>query len=145
MLLVTPEEQQSRKPVTAKPQTALAIGLMSGTSQDGVDVALLDTDGAIVGRCGATAFRSYTAEEHTLLRRATAVASNLADLDARPGLVAEAETLGIGPGENRNSVTCLQVQTGLATVATSSYLYGHEHDRFDQGCQEQADGTRSPG
>jgi hypothetical protein len=26
------EEPQSRKPVTARPQTALAIGLMSGTS-----------------------------------------------------------------------------------------------------------------
>jgi len=29
----------------AQSASALAIGLMSGTSQDGVDVALIDTDG----------------------------------------------------------------------------------------------------
>jgi anhydro-N-acetylmuramic acid kinase len=33
---------------------------MSGTSQDGVDVALIETDGEIVARFGPTAYRAYT-------------------------------------------------------------------------------------
>ena len=71
----------------------LAIGLMSGTSQDGVDVALIDTDGETVAQFGPTAARPYTEAERTLLRRATAAAANLTDRAARPALVAEAEQL----------------------------------------------------
>jgi anhydro-N-acetylmuramic acid kinase len=71
----------------------LAIGLMSGTSQDGVDVALVDTDGERISQLGATACRPYSKAERTLLRRATAAAANLTDRDARPDLVAEAERL----------------------------------------------------
>src|SRR3954470_3316944 len=37
-----------------------AIGLMSGTSYDGVDVALIDTDGEAVGRLGPTGYRGYS-------------------------------------------------------------------------------------
>ena len=55
----------------------LAIGLMSGTSQDGIDVALLDTDGEHIGRFSATACRPYGKTERTLLRRASAAAANL--------------------------------------------------------------------
>src|SRR5580698_11645460 len=73
--------------------SVLAIGLMSGTSQDGVDVALIDTDGEIIAQFGATASRPYTAAERTLLRRASAAAANLTERAARPGVVAEAETL----------------------------------------------------
>jgi anhydro-N-acetylmuramic acid kinase len=71
----------------------LAIGLMSGTSQDGVDVALVDTDGEAIGQLGATACRPYSKAERTVLRRATAAAANLTDRTARPDLVAEAERL----------------------------------------------------
>src|SRR5947207_4201850 len=71
----------------------LAIGLMSGTSQDGVDVALLDTDGERIGRLGATACRPYSKAERTLLRRATAAAVNLTERTARPDGLAEAERL----------------------------------------------------
>jgi anhydro-N-acetylmuramic acid kinase len=73
--------------------SVLAIGLMSGTSQDGVDVALIDTDGERIAQFGATACRPYTAAERTLLRRATAAAANLTERTARPDLVAEAERL----------------------------------------------------
>ena len=69
------------------------IGLMSGTSQDGVDVALIDTDGETIAQFGATACRPYTRDERTLLRRATAAAVNLTDRAARPAVVAEAEAL----------------------------------------------------
>jgi anhydro-N-acetylmuramic acid kinase len=73
--------------------SVLAIGLMSGTSQDGVDVALIDTDGERIAQFGATACRPYTRDERTLLRRATAAAANLTDRNARPDIVAEAERL----------------------------------------------------
>jgi anhydro-N-acetylmuramic acid kinase len=71
----------------------LAIGLMSGTSQDGVDVALVDTDGERINRLGATACRPYTKAERILLRRASAAAVNLTDRTARPDGMAEAERL----------------------------------------------------
>ena len=73
-------------PAAASPETSvLAIGLMSGTSQDGVDVALIDTDGERIAQFGATACRPYSKAERTLLRRATAAAANLTERTARPG------------------------------------------------------------
>jgi anhydro-N-acetylmuramic acid kinase len=66
---------------------------MSGTSQDGVDVALIDTDGEAIAQFGATACRPYTGAERTLLRRASAAAANLTERTARPDVVAEAEAL----------------------------------------------------
>lgn len=84
-------------PLAARPAAAttsvLAIGLMSGTSQDGVDVVLIDTDGETIAQFGATACRPYTKAERTLLRRATAAAANLTDCMARPDILAEAELL----------------------------------------------------
>ena len=68
-----------------------AIGMMSGTSLDGVDVALIETDGERVGAPGPSGYRSYTATERDVLRRALVEAVNLSDRDARPGVLAEAE------------------------------------------------------
>jgi anhydro-N-acetylmuramic acid kinase len=48
-----------------------AIGLMSGTSYDGVDVAVINTDGEQIGRLGATGSRAYGDEERAVLRRST--------------------------------------------------------------------------
>ena len=73
--------------------SVLALGLMSGTSQDGVDVALIDSDGERIAQLGATACRPYSKAERTLLRRATAAAANLTERTARPGVVAKAERL----------------------------------------------------
>jgi anhydro-N-acetylmuramic acid kinase len=70
-----------------------AIGLMSGTSYDGVDVALLNTDGENVGRLGPTGYRCYSDAERAVLRRAIAAAGNLGSRDARPEALVEAEAL----------------------------------------------------
>src|SRR5689334_6489846 len=70
-----------------------AIGMMSGTSLDGVDVALIETDGEVVAARGATSYRAYSDQERALLRRALADAAGLADRNARPGILAEAERL----------------------------------------------------
>ncbi|HVT56268.1 MAG TPA: anhydro-N-acetylmuramic acid kinase, partial [Xanthobacteraceae bacterium] len=68
-----------------------AIGLMSGTSLDGVDVALIESDGERIERLGPVGYRAYTAEERELLRAALKAGSHLADRYARPGPLAEAE------------------------------------------------------
>jgi len=47
-----------------------AIGLMSGTSLDGVDVALIETDGERIARFGPTGYRPYSYSEQVLLRQA---------------------------------------------------------------------------
>jgi anhydro-N-acetylmuramic acid kinase len=68
-----------------------AIGTMSGTSLDGVDVALLDTDGETIVGFGPTASRAYTAAERAVLRAALEAATGLEARDDRPGVLAEAE------------------------------------------------------
>jgi anhydro-N-acetylmuramic acid kinase len=68
-----------------------AIGLMSGTSLDGVDVALIETDGTHVTMFGPTGYRPYTDDERALLRDALAAGGSLTDRTARPGVLRAAE------------------------------------------------------
>jgi anhydro-N-acetylmuramic acid kinase len=70
-----------------------AIGLMSGTSMDGVDVALIETDGENRFVAGPTGFKPYGEDDRALLRKALAEAVTLTDRTARPGRLAEAERL----------------------------------------------------
>ena len=73
--------------------TVTALGLMSGTSLDGIDAALIETDGERVARFGPVGYRPYAEGERDVLRRALAAATALTDRAARPGVLAEAEAL----------------------------------------------------
>jgi len=77
--------------LTAGSRKGLAIGLMSGTSLDGVDVAAIETDGERILGFGPAGYRAYADDERALLRQALADAKVLTDRTSRPGVLAEAE------------------------------------------------------
>jgi anhydro-N-acetylmuramic acid kinase len=70
-----------------------ALGLMSGTSMDGIDAALIETDGEGVVRMGPSAELAYTDEERVLLRQALADALPMKKRTERPGALVHAERL----------------------------------------------------
>jgi anhydro-N-acetylmuramic acid kinase len=70
-----------------------ALGLMSGTSLDGVDVGLIKTDGQSVEHIGATTTYPYTPHEQSVLRQALQEAVGLQNRNARDGILKEAEAL----------------------------------------------------
>jgi anhydro-N-acetylmuramic acid kinase len=68
-----------------------AIGTMSGTSMDGVDVALIETDGERIVSLGPSGYRPYSDSERATLRQALVDAAQLTARDQRPGALAAAE------------------------------------------------------
>ena len=70
-----------------------AIGLMSGTSMDGVDIALVETDGENVVRFRATGSRPYSDEDRALLRAALDEAAGIEARGVAIGAVSAAEKM----------------------------------------------------
>jgi anhydro-N-acetylmuramic acid kinase len=70
-----------------------AIGLMSGTSMDGIDAALVRTDGKAMVERGSMGFYPYDANVQDTLKQALVEAKNLTHRDERTDFLKEAETL----------------------------------------------------
>jgi len=66
---------------------------MSGTSLDGVDAAVIETDGERIAGFGPVSYRPYSEDERAILREALAKAVSLTDRTARPGVIGEAHNL----------------------------------------------------
>ncbi|WP_157014848.1 anhydro-N-acetylmuramic acid kinase [Mesorhizobium xinjiangense] len=62
-----------------------AIGLMSGTSMDGIDLAVLETDGEYAVRRGSSAFFAYEAGFRRRIEAALKTARSIEKRDERPG------------------------------------------------------------
>lgn len=60
---------------------------------DGIDVALLETDGESQVRFGPSALHSYRDQDEVLLHKAVDAARTLTDRRARPGVIGEAEQM----------------------------------------------------
>ncbi len=68
-----------------------SIGLMSGTSMDGIDIALLRTDGEKLVERGPGASFPYDADFRTRLKQALEIAKSIRTRDQRPGQLRDIE------------------------------------------------------
>ncbi|MCU0908411.1 MAG: anhydro-N-acetylmuramic acid kinase [Rhodobacteraceae bacterium] len=108
-----------------------ALGAMSGTSLDGVDAAVVVTDGARIEAFGATAYRPYTDAERAVLRAA----------------------LGAWPGDARAIAAAEVVETAHAEVLAAMIardpdvqvvgFHGQTlaHDPHGRGTHQAGDGA----
>ncbi len=90
-----------------------ALGLMSGTSMDGVDVASIETDGENELARGPSMTWSYDEAERALLAAALRDAREIGDRAARPGCLARAERMVTE--KHARAVESFLAARGLAT------------------------------
>ena len=91
-----------------------ALGLMSGTSMDGVDAAVVETDGVEIADFGPSAFQPYGDAERALLR---------ASLGRWPGDEGLAEVEALVRGAHAAAVDAFE---GIETVGFHGQTLAHE-------------------
>lgn len=74
-------------------KTMRVLGLMSGTSMDGIDVALIETDGEDLLHRGPSLTFPYNLEQRAALTEALLHARRITRREERPGRLAETERL----------------------------------------------------
>ncbi len=79
--------------------TIRALGAMSGTSLDGVDTAVVETDGHRIMGFGPTAYRAYSPQERTILQGALGQWSG-SQVDAAQDLVTRAHAEALSAYED---------------------------------------------
>jgi anhydro-N-acetylmuramic acid kinase len=90
-----------------------ALGLMSGTSLDGVDVAMIETDGKRAKAFGPSGYRPYSDVERRLLLQALTEAVHLHAREARPGILQEAER--VVTAAHAEAIASFKVQNHIAS------------------------------
>ena len=103
-----------------------ALGAMSGTSLDGVDAAVLLTDGVDIFGFGEFGYRAYSAEERSILRPA------LGKWPGAPEVVAAAEVVETAHAELLSTFDCELVGFHGQTLA---------HDPSGRGTHQCGDGA----
>lgn len=99
------------------PEILKVMGLMSGTSLDGVDAALLETDGETVIRPGASLTLPYDSEIRALLRIALEAAREVVQGAPVPTVIREAERLLTE--KHAQAVRALLQKAGMAAGGVS--------------------------
>lgn len=96
--------------------TTTALGLMSGTSLDGIDVAMLRTDGeAQVGR-GPSRTYPYDDSQRQILRQALAAATTMTSRTDRSGVLGAAESALTHWHADAVRAFCHDIGTDLASI-----------------------------
>lgn len=103
------------------------LGMMSGTSMDGVDAAVIETDGMRIGAFGRCAFRAYSDNEAGILHAA---------LGRWPG----------GPGVADAAAISIDTHAAMAAAFPEAAVIGYHgqtlaHDPQGRGTHQAGDGA----
>ncbi|MCM2561113.1 anhydro-N-acetylmuramic acid kinase [Lutimaribacter sp. EGI FJ00015] len=109
-------------------QMVRALGAMSGTSLDGIDAAVVETDGVTISGFGPTAYRDYSDDEQAVLRAA------LGRWPGEPGVAPAAALLEAAHAE------VLGGFAGIDLVGFHGQTLAHEPQ--GRGTHQAGDGAR---